>query len=664
MNKTFVPFLPPWVETGLQPAFYDAESGTALQQTARMYAKVNQLTRHFNELSENVTNEINTFKTSVNSEIEAFEKNVNDVVDDYIDKFNALHDYVYDYFDNLDVQEEINNKLDEMAEAGTLAEIIISYFNYVTPEMYGAVGDGTTDDTEAMQDALDEAIENHRLLKLGYMKTYRISSITADNHFNLDGNYATIKSIDNNTEDGIINLEGEGSVNSTIKRLTIDGNRDNLSTAVKGLRFYNTAWKDTHSLIEEVNIMHCKGDAIYIGGPGRSDIRELRLNKLNVHDNDANGICGVSFTDSFITESVFYNNGLNGIYLEVAGSIKIDGCKCYWNGNNSTTLADISRIPANAFVATSDETPIPDKYYFTRSGYGDFVTPYTFTQFTGDTFDGGTTYYECNREGYVKKYNGININACTNIMICNTEIQDNAGDGIYIEGGNQNSIIDTVVDNNGLLTEGTTTKSYASENIVPFYYGIYIKDCVYNNILASANNFRYNSIGYSQRAGLYLENTNNNNITVTSRLQQVDIDINNISVKKNTININGLPYKINIPLRLLTIATGFELITSTGNGSYMYATNGTLHFKIVSTAMGNDITTGVNISPVEFPSDYKPAHNYDCNSFTANERYAYDRRNGTPLISYINYHDGKLIFRTEDANQKNYTIQGQYDLSI
>ena len=51
MNKSFAPFLPPWAETGLQPAFYDVESGTVLQQTARMYNKVNQLTRLFNEFS-------------------------------------------------------------------------------------------------------------------------------------------------------------------------------------------------------------------------------------------------------------------------------------------------------------------------------------------------------------------------------------------------------------------------------------------------------------------------------------------------------------------------------------------------------------------------------------------------------------------------------------
>lgn len=122
MNKLFVPFLPPWVETGLQPAFYDRESGTVLQQTARMYDKVNQLIRNFNELSEET-------KTTV---------------EEYILKFNDLKDFVDDYFDNLDVQEEINNKLDAMAEAGTLQEIITEYIQANTAWCFNTVADMKT----------------------------------------------------------------------------------------------------------------------------------------------------------------------------------------------------------------------------------------------------------------------------------------------------------------------------------------------------------------------------------------------------------------------------------------------------------------------------------------------------------------------------------------
>lgn len=101
MQNIFIEFLPPWIETGLQPAFYDKESGTILQQVSRMYAKMNELI--------SVINKQNT------------------VIEEYIQKFIELKDYVDDYFENLDVQEEINNKLDDMAEHGELAEIISAY---------------------------------------------------------------------------------------------------------------------------------------------------------------------------------------------------------------------------------------------------------------------------------------------------------------------------------------------------------------------------------------------------------------------------------------------------------------------------------------------------------------------------------------------------------
>lgn len=57
------------------------------------------------------------------------EKEIGDFETHITALFNELHDYVENYFDNLDVQEEINNKLDDMVEAGTLQEIIGAYLN-------------------------------------------------------------------------------------------------------------------------------------------------------------------------------------------------------------------------------------------------------------------------------------------------------------------------------------------------------------------------------------------------------------------------------------------------------------------------------------------------------------------------------------------------------
>ena len=54
---------------------------------------------------------------------------------------NNLFNYVNNYFDNLDVQDEINNKLDEMAESGQLADIIADYIELKGQLVYNSVAE-------------------------------------------------------------------------------------------------------------------------------------------------------------------------------------------------------------------------------------------------------------------------------------------------------------------------------------------------------------------------------------------------------------------------------------------------------------------------------------------------------------------------------------------
>ena len=117
-------FLPPWVETNEQPAFYDKESGTVLQQTARMYAKVNQLVRSVNEQNETIA--------------------------DYIQQFIDLHDYVEDYFTNLDVQEEVNNKIEAMSDSGELLAIMKPYID--------PIFEAQNDRIDIIDDKVDNAV--------------------------------------------------------------------------------------------------------------------------------------------------------------------------------------------------------------------------------------------------------------------------------------------------------------------------------------------------------------------------------------------------------------------------------------------------------------------------------------------------------------------------
>lgn len=63
------------------------------------------------------------------------------VTEEYIQIVKDLKSYVENYFANLDVQEEINNKLDAMVEAGTLQEIITTYIQANVAWVFDNVSD-------------------------------------------------------------------------------------------------------------------------------------------------------------------------------------------------------------------------------------------------------------------------------------------------------------------------------------------------------------------------------------------------------------------------------------------------------------------------------------------------------------------------------------------
>ena len=74
-------------------------------------------------------NEQNDSITRMYQSFLALQDYVNNTKDTLENAFNNLDDYVRNYFDDLDVQEEINNKLDKMLKDGVLEQIIEQYLN-------------------------------------------------------------------------------------------------------------------------------------------------------------------------------------------------------------------------------------------------------------------------------------------------------------------------------------------------------------------------------------------------------------------------------------------------------------------------------------------------------------------------------------------------------
>lgn len=71
------------------------------------------------------------FHTTIEGEWSGVEEDWRDVEDAWI----SLKNYVENYFNNLDVQQEINNKLDQMVADGTLDAILLPYFNQYKVEI-------------------------------------------------------------------------------------------------------------------------------------------------------------------------------------------------------------------------------------------------------------------------------------------------------------------------------------------------------------------------------------------------------------------------------------------------------------------------------------------------------------------------------------------------
>lgn len=95
---------------------------------------------------------------------------------------------------------------------------------YVTPEMFGAVGDGSTDDTAAFQAALD----THKLILLQSGTTYAVSNLTVDYGRMMGGNESVLRmhgSITHTDASGVLYVEhirfiGDNTNNAFSGRMT------------------------------------------------------------------------------------------------------------------------------------------------------------------------------------------------------------------------------------------------------------------------------------------------------------------------------------------------------------------------------------------------------------------------------------------------------------
>ena len=143
--------------------------------------------------------------------------------------FIELQNYVNNYFDNLDVQEEINNKLDAMVEDGTLEHIIASYLQ--TQKIYNTF-DEMVLDASNLVDGLNVQTLGYHSYNDGGGAFYQITDTASltDYQVQIGTLYATLI-INNEMNVKQFGAYGDDSHNdttalqnalNTCKRITID----------------------------------------------------------------------------------------------------------------------------------------------------------------------------------------------------------------------------------------------------------------------------------------------------------------------------------------------------------------------------------------------------------------------------------------------------------
>lgn len=76
--------LPKWVLTNPFPAFFDGESGSAIEQTAKVYGAMQELIGEHNQFMNDLQKQIDDFENGTTKEFECFKKCVTQLIENHV----------------------------------------------------------------------------------------------------------------------------------------------------------------------------------------------------------------------------------------------------------------------------------------------------------------------------------------------------------------------------------------------------------------------------------------------------------------------------------------------------------------------------------------------------------------------------------------------------
>lgn len=405
--------------------------------------------------------------------------------------YNELYNYVEHYFDNLDVQEEINNKLDEMASDGSLLQLLSDRVVPVYVDIYENLCENVIVGNETYKDwsnAFTQALSENRCICLKPHDYYISDTILIENETSIIGENKWLSKIilipySEITGEGIIENRSQHCV---FRNFCVYGN-DELNVDEKTGIYFNklTGVSNNDNIIDSMVICHIKGNGIYIT---QNSYDNHIINTVVYRCN--NGIV-LNTTDNYI-DNCIVRSVLRDGYVLYRGSNTISNSKAYFTGrinsNSVTENVGCGFIITDLDNDNSGSTNKINNCFAQECGYHGFSAhDVNNTEFSNCLSDSNGVYIETSDGFHLENCNYSTITGDVTNKAYLTGKQEK---GIYITGifNSVNIKVDTWTLYRNVLFKDLFYSNYSITNSIIINNQQYINPNYYNSLVIPREN--------------------------------------------------------------------------------------------------------------------------------------------------------------------------------